>query len=350
MGCLQSSEAKSEGENDTSEPKRKVYSWDKQEDVDASEYMFENQKNVIEAKMPGKINGQQFVIQNCEDCQLYLFDYSATVTVDDCVGCKIFIGPSKGSVYIRDCKDCSFIVSCQQFRTRDCKRLEVFLCCNTQPIIESSTSMRFACFQYNYPELEGQFDSAGLSIFNNNWSSIHDFTPATDIQTWSLLPHDSVVSAYVPFPPVDDFPDIEVSADSDSSIVPLTSGCRRKQSDESCLVVFYPGPDARNNVKSYLREVKLKTSYQLVQTKEVRMTIEEGQRVFGKEHDMTNIQKGAVIGLEINGDGCVVVCNEMLSTLCEGKNKSELAFISTSKETAAKNIDDFYNFVDMTMS
>ena len=39
---------------------------DKQEDVDASEYMFENQKSVIEAKMPGKINGQQFVIQNCE--------------------------------------------------------------------------------------------------------------------------------------------------------------------------------------------------------------------------------------------------------------------------------------------
>ena len=39
---------------------------DKQGDVDASEYMFENQKSVTVGKMPGTINGQQFVIQNCE--------------------------------------------------------------------------------------------------------------------------------------------------------------------------------------------------------------------------------------------------------------------------------------------
>lgn len=42
------------------------------------------------------------------------------------------------------------------FRTRDCKRLDIFLCCNTQPIIESSSGMKFACFQYYYPELEGE--------------------------------------------------------------------------------------------------------------------------------------------------------------------------------------------------
>lgn len=57
-----------------------------------------------------------------------------------------------------------------------------------------------------------------------------------------------------------------------------------------------------------------------------------------------------MIGLEINGDDCIKVCNEILDTLLEGKNKSELVFISSSKEKAAKNIDDFYNFVDMTMS
>lgn len=34
----------------------------------------------------------------------------------------------------------------------------------------------------------GQFDAAGLSLFNNNWSNIHDFTPAADVETWALLP------------------------------------------------------------------------------------------------------------------------------------------------------------------
>ncbi|CAB4006920.1 XRP2, partial [Paramuricea clavata] len=234
--------------------------------------------------------------------------------------------------------------------TRDCRRLDVFLCCNTQPIIESSTGMKFACFQYNYPELEGQFDAAGLSVYNNNWSNIHDFTPAADVETWSLLPEDAKVSDYVPHPPCRYFPEMEVSADADSSVVPLTLGTRRKQSDESCLVVFYGGRQTRNNVKLYLREVRLKGSYQLVQTKEVKMTIEDAQRVFGNEHDMTNIQQGAVIGLEINGDNCIQVCNEIMGTLFKGRNKSELAFISKSNETAARNIDDFYNFVDMTMS
>ncbi|XP_028392552.1 protein XRP2-like [Dendronephthya gigantea] len=350
MGCLQSSETKSEQENDNAETKPKVYSWEKRGNIDPNDYITEQLKDETVGKLPGKLNGQQYIIQNCEGCKIYIFDHTATVTVDDCVDCKIFLGPSKGSVYIRDCKDCSFVLACQQFRTRDCKRLDIFLCCNTQPIIESSTGMKFACFQYNYPELEDQFDAAGLSLYNNNWSSIHDFTPAADVETWSLLPENAKVSDYVPLPPVDSFPEIEVSADSDSSIVPLTLGSRRKKSDESCLVVFYPGPEARNNVKSYLREVKTKTSYQLVQTKEVQMTIEDAQRVFGSEHDGSSIQQGAVIGLEINGDGCVKTCNELLDTLLEGRNKSELVFISRSKEKSAKNIDDFYNFVDMTMS
>ena len=33
-----------------------------------------------------------------------------------------------------------------------------------------------------------QFDAAGLSLYNNNWSNIHDFTPAAEVETWSLLP------------------------------------------------------------------------------------------------------------------------------------------------------------------
>lgn len=34
----------------------------------------------------------------------------------------------------------------------------------------------------------GQFDAARLSIFNNNWSKLYDFTPAAGETTWSLLP------------------------------------------------------------------------------------------------------------------------------------------------------------------
>ena len=47
-------------------------------------------------------SGEQFVIQNCENSNIFLFDYINTVTVDDCKGCKIFIGPTKVIIVARN--------------------------------------------------------------------------------------------------------------------------------------------------------------------------------------------------------------------------------------------------------
>lgn len=32
-----------------------------------------------------------------------------------------------------------------------------------------------------------QFNNAGVSLVNNNWSNIHDFTPASGEVNWTLL-------------------------------------------------------------------------------------------------------------------------------------------------------------------
>ena len=42
-------------------------------------------------------------------------------------------------------------------------------------------------FEINFT-FAGQFEAAKLSVYNNNWSNIHDFTPAAGERTWSLLP------------------------------------------------------------------------------------------------------------------------------------------------------------------
>lgn len=108
---------------------------------------------------------------------MYLFDNIAQISIDDCKNCKFFIGPSKGrldntffknlipksliyfieisSLFIRDCNDCVLTTICQQFRTRDCKRITTFISCVTQPIIEASTYMKFACITVNYNQLNG---------------------------------------------------------------------------------------------------------------------------------------------------------------------------------------------------
>ena len=35
------------------------------------------------------IRGQQFIIEECENCTIYLLDHSATVSIDDCTNCRV---------------------------------------------------------------------------------------------------------------------------------------------------------------------------------------------------------------------------------------------------------------------
>ncbi|KAE8625678.1 hypothetical protein XENTR_v10006360 [Xenopus tropicalis] len=355
MGCFFSKKAKrkrnseeakagEQPQQDGEEPKQ--YSWDKREKVDPKDYMFSGLKDQTVGKLPDKVAGQQFVIQECENCNIYIFDHSATITIDDCTNCRIFLGPVKGSVFFRDCKDCKCVVACQQFRTRDCRRMDVFLCCSTQPIIESSTGMKFGCFQYYYPELALQFKEAGLSIFNNTWSNIHDFTPVAGETNWSLLPPDSVIQDFIPLPDSEELKCVRVSADIHKSIIPVTWGQRLKKSDESCLVVFFAGDYTTANARKMIDEMVGK-GLSLIQTKEVAMKTEDAKRVFqDKVTDLISlVEKGPVVALEFNGDGAVDNCQSVISNTFSGSK----VFVSESKESASRDVDNFYNFADMQM-
>jgi len=99
----------------------------------------------------------------------------------------------------------------QQLRVRDSKCLQISLLCLTKPAIESSEMITFSCFSFYYPQLYGkcpiliklyfytnlnylfcfcptdQFKSIGLSIFNNSWNQIYDFSASDDEQHWQLL-------------------------------------------------------------------------------------------------------------------------------------------------------------------
>ncbi|XDV35667.1 hypothetical protein PO909_005565 [Leuciscus waleckii] len=255
----------------------KQYSWDKREKVDPKDFMLTGLKNETVGRLPGKLNGQQFVIQDCENCNIYVFDHSATITIDDCVNCRIMLGPVKGSVFFRDCKDIKCVVACQQFRTRDCKKMDVFLCCATQPIIESSTGMKFGCCR---------------------------------------------------------------------SIVPITKGGRRTESEESCLFVFFSGDYTTANARKLIDEVTTK-GFVLIQTKEVSMRPEDVNRVFQNNAESLTewITKGPVVALELNGDGVVEACRSIANEVFNGTK----VFVSESKHTSSRDVDNFFNFADMQM-
>ena len=94
-------------------------------------------------------------------------DHSDQVQVDVLKNCQVFIGPSCESVFIRDCEgallllhrrlligrvtDCVFTVACKQLRTRDCHRCTIFLYSKTEPVIETSSGLKFGPFNGAYP-------------------------------------------------------------------------------------------------------------------------------------------------------------------------------------------------------
>ncbi|KAK0399937.1 hypothetical protein QR680_003283 [Steinernema hermaphroditum] len=152
------------------------FSWEQPNRPDPRNYRFVNQNNAVLVKRDGEIAGQQFTVDNCKNCTILLFDWSASITVDECENCLIVIGPCTGSIFIRTTKECTILAISQQFRTRDCSNLALFLFCVTQPTIEESLHIQFSPLFLYYDNLEAQLHQAGLSPFNNNWNRVHDFS------------------------------------------------------------------------------------------------------------------------------------------------------------------------------
>ena len=336
MGCCFSKEAAKE-DNST----QQVFSWDRDDRPDPKDFTISNIEGETCFRKPGSVKGQQFIIKNCKDSSIYIYDNSAMVTIDDCQNCVIFLGPIKGSVFIRNCKNLKCAIACQQFRSRDCQKIETFLYCQTQPIIESSTGMKFSCFQYYYPELEEQFQSADLSVYNNTWSTIHDFTPVEQSANWSLIPENISIESMIH----DVIAEMNVKFDSQSSVVPLTRQKRTNVYDETCLMVFFQ--KNKDKCKEFLNMLSISTKYVIVQTKEVNLSPEDAERIFKQERYNDLVLQGNVVGLELSGPSIVFRCEEVL------KNQLEIPlseiFISYDAAAGKTDVTAFYNYIDMMM-
>lgn len=62
--------------------------------LDPRDFIFLKRKGEKLVKAPGTINGQQFVIDSCEDCEIYVLDMCDSLMIDDCSNCKIVVGPT----------------------------------------------------------------------------------------------------------------------------------------------------------------------------------------------------------------------------------------------------------------
>jgi len=149
-------------------------------------------------RKPGEIRGYDFVIDNLTNCNVYLLDHSAQITIDDCSQCNFWFGPVNGSVFFRDCENCTVSVSCSQFRMKSCTNFDVFCYAASDPSIEYSKGLRFAPLRLSYPDQDVHFRNAKLDNGSDFWSQVFDFNQVEGESHWSLLPPDEFNVSAVP--------------------------------------------------------------------------------------------------------------------------------------------------------
>lgn len=122
--------------------------WQGRKALDVRDFTFSKRRGEALVKLPGAIAGQQFIIEECEDCDIWLLDWSATVTIDECKRCRFFIGPCESSVFLRNCEEIAAVIACQQLRTRDVNGLDALLLTASQPSVEATSRVRLGCFSF----------------------------------------------------------------------------------------------------------------------------------------------------------------------------------------------------------
>ncbi|XP_071547917.1 protein XRP2-like isoform X2 [Panulirus ornatus] len=350
MGCLQGKGKKdaSEAEKDKEEPK--TYSWDKKDKVNPADYTIENISNTEVGRLPGTINGQQFIIQNCQASQIYLFDHINTITIDDCSDCTIFVGPTTGSLFLRDCQDCVVIAACGQFRTRDCCKMDIFLLCQTQPIIEASAKMKFGCFQAFYPELKDHFVSAGISVFNNNWSNVHDFTPVDGETNWSCVSQTNALSQAFKLPEGEELKRVGLKLETSLSVVPYTHGSPVYGGQEAALVVIFYDETFHQRALEFITSLKAQVvDCKIQHSREVKMEVSDAQRVFQTSEYKNAVSRGPVIALLCLGSGITEACSGVGQQV-NAASSNQAVYVTSDESTSSQQIDAFFSYASMTMS
>ena len=152
------------------------------------EFIFKNKRKETLIKLPGSIKEQGFNIDKLDECEVYILDITDTIYIDNCNNCKFFIAPVKGSIFLRDSRNCVCSVACRQLRVKNCTDATFFLYSMSDPHIEQSFDMKFAPYNFAYPNQNIDFRKAGFDVNVNRWCKVYDHSGGNGEGHFSLLP------------------------------------------------------------------------------------------------------------------------------------------------------------------
>ncbi|XP_070577558.1 tubulin-specific chaperone C-like [Ptychodera flava] len=132
-------------------------------------------------------------------CVVKITGAPSAVHVSDLKDCRVFCGPVPGSVFATNCVDSTLVLSCQQLRVHTTKNTKFYLHVTSKAIIEDTTGVEFAPYNWSYDGIEEHYKTTGLDRNRNNWDDVDDFNwLASDKHSpnWTLIPEDKRVQQW----------------------------------------------------------------------------------------------------------------------------------------------------------
>ncbi|KAM6184748.1 tubulin-specific chaperone C [Rhynchocyon petersi] len=137
------------------------------------------------------LHQRDVLLTELSNCTVRLYGNPNTVRLTRARRCTVLCGPVSTSVFLEDCSDCVLAVACQQLRIHTTKNTRIFLQVTSRAIVEDSSGIQFAPYNWTYPGLDEDFEGSGLNRSKNNWNDVADFNwlaRGVASPNWSILP------------------------------------------------------------------------------------------------------------------------------------------------------------------
>lgn len=142
------------------------------------------------------LEDREFMLSNLTNCKVYLEGKCRALYVNKLRNCQVYTGPVTASVLIDDVEGSTLMLASQQIRIHSTKNTDFYLRVRSRPIVEYTSSVRFAPYAFHYSGIEDALQAANLLEETGEWENVDDFRWLRAVQSpnWSILPPSERVS------------------------------------------------------------------------------------------------------------------------------------------------------------
>ncbi|XP_064540854.1 tubulin-specific chaperone C [Drosophila montana] len=149
-----------------------------------------NQRNAHIVLRAEQVNGQDITISNVHKCLVELQGHAGSVQVSNASQCTLLCGPVARSFFAEQLERCTVAIACQQLRLHSSQATRIYLHVTCRAIIEDCREIEIDVYNYDYAELEADYEQSGLNKSQNNYTDVADFnwlSPDVHSPNWTLL-------------------------------------------------------------------------------------------------------------------------------------------------------------------